>query len=82
MDRVNHPGGAEGMKTKKPRWSAKKKAEAVLRLLRGEGLEELSRELRVPSRRSRPELSRWREEFIEAGTEGLRLARRANLGSR
>ena len=32
MDRVNHPGGAEEMKTKKPRWSAKKKAEAVLRL--------------------------------------------------
>ena len=44
-------------------------------------LEELSRELRVPSRRSRPELSRWREEFIESGTEGLRLARRANFGN-
>lgn len=29
------------------RWSARRKADAVMRLLRGEDLEELSRELRV-----------------------------------
>src|SRR4029453_6733408 len=31
----------------RPRWSAGKKMEAVLRLLRGESLDELSRELKV-----------------------------------
>ena len=30
-----------------PRWSAGKKTDAVLRLLRGESLEELSRELKI-----------------------------------
>jgi hypothetical protein len=34
-----------------PRWSAGKKTEAVLRLLRGEPLEELSRELKVEGHR-------------------------------
>jgi hypothetical protein len=35
-----------------PRWSAGKKTEAVLRLLRGEPLEELSRELKVEAHRA------------------------------
>jgi hypothetical protein len=35
----------------RPRWSAGKKMEAVLRLLRGEPLEELSRELQVEAHR-------------------------------
>src|SRR4029450_13611965 len=35
----------------RPRWSAGKKMEAVLRLLRGESLEELSRELKVGAHR-------------------------------
>jgi hypothetical protein len=35
----------------RPRWSAGKKMEAVLRLLRGESLEELSRELKVEAHR-------------------------------
>jgi hypothetical protein len=34
-----------------PRWSAGKKTDAVLRLLRGESLEELSRELKVEAHR-------------------------------
>ena len=34
-----------------PRWSAGKKTEVVLRLLRGESLEELSRELQVEAYR-------------------------------
>jgi hypothetical protein len=37
-----------------PRWSAGKKTEAVLRLLRGEPLEELSRELGVEAHRLAP----------------------------
>ena len=49
------------------RWSAKRKADAVVRLLRGERLEQLARELRVEAHR----LAAWRDEFLAAGTEGL-----------
>ncbi len=52
----------------KNRWSAKKKAEVVLRLLRGEDIETVSREIKVPAF----ELTRWRDEFLEGGTEALR----------
>ena len=51
-----------------PRWSAGKKTEAVLRLLRGESLEELSRELRVEAHR----LAAWRDDFLAAGRQGLK----------
>ena len=50
------------------RWSANKKQDAVLRLLRGETLDELSRELRVEAHR----LSAWRDEFLAARKEGLK----------
>jgi transposase len=43
-----------------PRWSAGKKTEVVLRLLRGESLEELSRELQVEAHR----LAAWRDDFL------------------
>jgi transposase len=52
----------------RPRWSAGKKMEAVLRLLRGEPLEELSRELQVEAHR----LAAWRDDFLEGGKEALR----------
>src|SRR5919198_3871095 len=52
----------------RPRWSAGKKVEAVLRLLRGEPLEALSRELGVEAHR----LAAWRDDFLEAGREGLK----------
>jgi transposase len=51
-----------------PRWSAGKKADAVLRLLRGESLEELSRELKVEAHR----LAAWRDDFLAAGKHGLK----------
>ena len=51
-----------------PRWSAGKKTEVVLRLLRGESLEELSRELRVEAHR----LAAWRDDFLAAGRQGLK----------
>jgi transposase len=51
-----------------PRWSAAKKTEVVLRLLRGESLEELSRELKVEAHR----LAAWREDFLVAGRQGLK----------
>ena len=52
----------------RPRWSAGKKMEAVLRLLRGESLEELSRELQVEAHR----LAAWRNDFLEGGKDALK----------
>jgi transposase len=51
-----------------PRWSAGMKTDAVLRLLRGESLEELSRELQVEAHR----LAAWRDDFLAAGKQGLK----------
>jgi hypothetical protein len=50
------------------RWSAQRKMEVVLRLLRGEDLGEVSREVRVPA----PELESWRRVFLESGVNGLK----------
>ncbi len=50
------------------RWSAKRKQEVVLRLLRGESLDALSRETGQPA----TVLSAWREEFLEGGLAALK----------
>ena len=50
------------------RWSAKAKVEVVLRLLRGEAVEAVSREIQVPAH----ELEAWRRVFLEGGMAGLR----------
>ena len=50
------------------RWSASRKAEVVLRLLRGEDLGEVSREIQVPAH----VLEEWRRVFLESGAGGLR----------
>src|SRR6266487_6631153 len=50
------------------RWSARRKADAMMRLLRGEDLEQVSRELRVEVHR----LAAWRDEFMAGGIEGLK----------
>ena len=49
------------------RFSAQRKAQAVLRWLRGEGLEALSRELGVTA----ATLSQWQEAFLSAGQAAL-----------
>ena len=54
------------------RWSARRKSEVVLRLLRGEDIGEVSREVRVAP----PELERWRREFLEGGQQGLKVKNR------
>ena len=56
------------------RWSAKRKFAAVLRLLRGEDLETLSRELGVTA----ATLSGWREQILEGGAANLKV-REANV---
>jgi hypothetical protein len=50
------------------RFSARLKVEIVLRLLRGEDLELLSRELNVTAAR----LSKWRAQFLSAGRAVLK----------
>ena len=52
----------------KPRWSAGKKMDVVLRLLRGEALDALSREHGVEAHR----IAAWRDDFLAAGREGLK----------
>lgn len=57
----------KGKNTESGRFSSKRKTEAVLRLLRGEDLDLLSREYGVVAAR----LSQWREAFLSAGQLGL-----------
>ena len=63
-------GGPDGCPEggREVRWSARRKEEVVLRLLRGEGLDALARE----TGQAAGTISRWREEFLAAGREGLR----------
>lgn len=51
------------------RWSSKRKMEAVLRVLKGEALDAVSRSLKV----STTKLAGWRDEFLEAGQAGLKV---------
>jgi len=55
-------------KGERGRWSAKAKREAVLRLLRGESLDAVSRELKVTAAR----LSEWRDAFLAGGEANLK----------
>jgi transposase len=66
--RAHHAGGDGPAPERRRRLSAKRKQSAVLRLLRGEDLELLSRELSVPA----AELSAWRDAFLAAGEASLK----------
>jgi len=48
------------------RWSVQRKTELVLRLLRGEALDAVSRESQVPAH----ELESWKRVLLESGTRG------------
>jgi len=50
------------------RWSSKRKMEAALRLLKGETLDAVSRDLRV----STTKLASWRDEFLAGGQASLK----------
>src|SRR2546427_9921569 len=56
-------GAPEEQRDGRGRWSAKRKAAAILRLLRGEDLETLSRELGVTA----ATLSGWRDTVLDGG---------------
>jgi len=66
--RATGVGTGEPAGDKRNRWSAKRKRDVVLRLLRGEDLETLSREYQVTAAR----LSRWRDLFLEGGEAQLK----------
>jgi transposase-like protein len=65
--RATGEGSQNGWK-KPERFSARQKSEVVLRLLRGEALDLLSRELGISAAR----LTTWREAFLDAGQEAMK----------
>ena len=67
-ERAHHAGGDGPAPERRRRMSAKRKQSAVLRLLRGEALELVSRELAVPA----AEVSAWRDAFLAAGEAWLK----------
>jgi hypothetical protein len=75
--RIEDAREGEGGRGGSGRWSASRKAEVVLRLLRGEEIDAVSREVRVNA----ATLAQWREEFIAAGRDGLK-SRAAEPGDR
>lgn len=66
--RAPHAGGGGAEAGPGKRFSAKRKLAAVQRLMRGESLEALSRELNVPAHR----LSAWRDRVLLAGESALK----------
>jgi transposase len=66
--RAQHAGGDGPAPEKRRRMSARRKQSVVLRLLRGEDLELVSRELGVTA----AELSAWRDAFLAAGEASLK----------
>ena len=65
--RAAEEGSTNGWK-KPERFSARQKPAVVLRLLRGEALDLLSRALGIPAAR----LTTWREAFLNAGQEAIK----------
>jgi len=62
------PSGAEAPGEIPERWSAQRKTELVVRLLRGEPLDAVARDSQVPAH----ELEEWRRVFLEGGTQTLK----------
>jgi hypothetical protein len=70
--------GAPGALGRERRMTARRKQEAVLRVLRGEPLETVARACRVTA----AELSGWRDAFLEAGATGLKSRPRDDRDTR
>jgi transposase-like protein len=67
-ERAHHAGDETPAAPRRRRMSAGRKQEAVLRILRGEDLELISRELGVTA----ADLSGWRDSFLAAGAASLK----------
>ena len=67
-ERAHHAGDGEPAAPRQRRMSAQRKQEAVLRVLRGEDLELVSRELGITA----AALSGWRDSFLAAGAASLK----------
>lgn len=65
---AHHADGGSPATPRKRRMSATRKQEAVLRVLRGEDLELVSREFGVTA----SDLSAWRDSFMEGGSASLK----------
>src|SRR5688500_20111825 len=74
-ERAHHAGGDGPTPEPRRRMSARRKQEAVLRLLRGEDLELVSRALGVTA----AELSGWRDQLLAGGEASLK-SRPADAG--
>jgi hypothetical protein len=64
---AGEPMASEGVELPE-RWSVQRKTELVLRLLRGEALDAVSRESQIPAH----ELESWKCVFLDTGTRGLK----------
>ena len=67
-ERAHYAGDGSPATPRKRRMSAGRKQEAVLRVLRGEDLEIVSRDVGVTA----ADLSGWRDSFLEGGASSLR----------
>ena len=67
-ERATHADDGKPAAPRKRRMSATRKQEAVLRILRGEDLDLVSREIGVTA----ADLSAWRDSFLEAGAASLK----------
>src|SRR3954449_9619522 len=80
LERAHHAGAGGSTPEHRRRMSAGRKQDAVLRLLRGEDLELVSRQLGVTA----AELSGWRDQFLAGGEASLKSrpadARDAEIG--
>ena len=85
QDRSGAPGSKGGRRptveagaapvSDRGRWSSRRKMEVVLRLLRGEDMDAVSRELRVTAAR----LAQWRDEFLSGGQGALNFCAHAGV---
>ena len=72
-ERGRSPSGEAGTRrTGGGRWTAQRKLEVVLRLLKGESLDQLSRELHVTAAR----VSQWRTEVLASAETALKSRER------
>ncbi len=65
---MSRPTEGSSDRPERGRWSSRRKQEVVLRVLRGEELDALSRELGVTA----GAIARWRDQFLAGGQTAVR----------